>query len=253
MKRDKFGVPVVGAPDIERLAEAFLACFCPSVLDRPEFTPLMQILQELQGKLGLRVEPAARLGNSPEGHKYLGSFEPASRTIRIDESLTLTDDPRFSFTVAHELGHFVLHSDVNLEALDQGHTIIRDSGRDLVLNRVDSAKPRSMLEWQANRFAVGILLPRRTVSEAVRLVQSELGIIRNLGSIWIDASESSEVDFKETVRRLGALYQVSKAALRYRLDELGMLREFRSRSGGFESLSGVVANLTAEGPADDSA
>lgn len=248
MKRDKFGVPVVGAPDIERLAEAFLACFCPSVLDRPEFTPLMQILEELQQRLGLTVEPAARLGKSPEGHKYLGSFEPASRTIRIDESLTLADDPRFSFTVAHELGHFVLHSEVDLHALDQGQSTISDSGRDLVLNRIDSAKPRSILEWQANRFAVGILLPRRTMSAAVQLVQAELGITRNVGSIWIDASESSETDFRETLRRFGALYQVSKAAVRYRLDELGMLREFRSRTGGFQSFSTVVANLAADGP-----
>lgn len=249
MKTDRFGVPILDRNDLERIAETFLSRYAAEVLEAPRFTPLGRILQELKQK-GLTIDLSASLGLSPEGHRYLGSFEPTSLTIRIDQIL-LQNDPRFPFTVAHELGHFLLHRNVDLLALDASGSEIRDTTRHLALNRVDAGNPRSFVEWQANRFATGILLPRRTVANAIQAIQIELGISRNLGTIWIDASDSSREDYRETVIRLAALYQASRAVVRYRLDDLGFLREFRSNGGGFSSLGSFMEEAAAESDEDE--
>jgi hypothetical protein len=102
---------------------------------------------------------------SPKGHKYLGWYVPALRLIRIDKILG-DNDPRFPFTVAHELGHFYLHNELNPEVLDNAPEI-RDSIREIVIHRVESSRPRSFIERQANRFAAAVLIPRRTIIDAV--------------------------------------------------------------------------------------
>lgn len=50
---------------------------------------------------------------------------------------------RFRFTLAHELGHFLLHRNVALPRASDGHPIFRDA------------------EWQADTFAGGLLFSRK--------------------------------------------------------------------------------------------
>ncbi len=240
IKRDRYGVPILDAQAIEHVAEGFLSIFASQVLDNPIFTPIAAILDQLQRDDVLVVDLASDLGRSPEGQKYLGCFNQRTCSVRIDRSL-LDDDPRFSFTVAHELGHFVLHRDVDLVGLDQKGSEIRDTARHLTMNRLDSSNPRSFLEWHANRFAAGILLPRRTVASAVAGVQRDLGISRNLGMIWVSTSQSRDRDYIRTIVALSELYQTSKAVVRYRLEELGLVKLPRRKSD-FVSLGELLSS-----------
>ena len=92
------------------------------------------------------------------------------------------NERRQRFTMAHEVAHFVLHRDLFEDGL------------------VDDAMYRSSLsdeyERQANRFAAQILLPAAALREAYRETKA-LGVLANR-------------------------FNVSDAALRIRLSELGL-------------------------------
>lgn len=229
LTRDALGIPVLDALDLEGLAERFLQHLAPSVLVAPQFTPLADIMTRLHSMGYLTFDLNARLGLSPKGHKYLGCYNVERKRISIDASLS-DADPRFPFTVAHELAHFYLHSAVKLAALVGARGVeILDSTRDLVVHRVEAATPRSLIEWQANRFAAAVLIPRATLREAVTGLQKEMGITRNLGLVWVDQQPQSRRDYRETAARLTLLYRTSRAVVRYRLAELGISREFSAK------------------------
>src|SRR2546422_242370 len=200
MRRDSNGIPILDASEIEQLAERFLTHVAPDVLAEPTFTPLAEIMALLQDEGRVTFAIGVDLGWTPQGHKYLGCYDPVKGVVLIDSSLT-HDDPRFPFTVAHELGHFYLHGKVRLAAVGvpPGESGILDSSRDIVIHRVDMTRPRTMIEWQANRFAAAILIPRATVIAAIQQAQNEMGINRNVGTVVLDAQPYSRRDFQETI------------------------------------------------------
>lgn len=221
--RDSRGIPVLKRQDIEAIAEEFLGFFDRVCLNTPRFTPLASIMASLRerGKLEFRLDQD--LGFTAAGYKLLGCYDINARVVYIDRSL-LDEDPRFSFTVAHELGHYLLHSKVAVDVIHGEPTaIIRDTARHLVLDRSQSTSPRDWIEWQANKFASSLLLPRRTVPSALVEIQRALGITHNLGVIWMDSQPGAREDFDSTVQRMSELYQTSRAATSIRLDELNLV------------------------------
>lgn len=230
LRRDADGVPVVDGMEIEKLAERFLASLVPSVLRAATFTPLAEIVTILRDRGLIKVDFCTDLGYSRKGYKYLGCYLREKQTIYIDRALEDTD-PRFPFTVAHELGHFYLHSRLSSTALGgEASPEIRDTSRDLVVHRVESTSPRSLIEWQANRFAAALLVPQATLHGAVIAEQRQMGITRRLGMVWVDSQPSSRRDYRDIIIRIANLYKCSRAVVRYRLAELGISREF-SRTG----------------------
>jgi Zn-dependent peptidase ImmA (M78 family) len=112
-----------------------------------------------------------------------GSFERASNRIRIN-----VKDPawRQAFTAAHELGHYRLHSDADVETL----------------YRMDLPKAGGMSqlddrEQQANWFAASLLMPKP-------LVIKFWGLTRD-------------------VSRLAEIFGVSISAMQFRLKNLGLI------------------------------
>jgi len=224
LPRDPLGIPVLDTEDIEQLSERFLAYVAAPCLHSPRFTPLAEIMDRIRSMGLCSFSFNEDLGATDEGYKYLGYFDIRRKHIAIDVSLG-PDDPRFPFTVAHELGHFYLHSRIKPEALRTDMSGgLRDSTRDIVTHRIDASNPRSLLEWQANRFAAGILVPRRTLREALIDVQQKRGIRRQIGLIWVDRSQSSNREYGATLTQLAMFYQVSRSVVRYRLRELDLLR-----------------------------
>jgi Zn-dependent peptidase ImmA (M78 family) len=232
IKRDANGIPVIDEQDIELIAEHFLGVVAPDTLQRAAPTPLLDITTKLQsdGLCTFRLD--LDLGVTKAGHKVLGYFDVKTKEIAVDCSL-IHDDPRFPFTLAHEIGHFYLHSKVRPSALSVGPDgRITDSTRDLIAHRIDSTRPRSLMEWQANHFAANALLPRQTVPSALLNVQKTIGVVKNLGIVWHDPSQSvSRSDLRRVVDGLSHIYRVSRAVVKFRLYELRLVKE-HVRGGG---------------------
>lgn len=102
---------------------------------------------------------------------------------------------RQRFTIAHEIGHMILHKGVEMH-VDRAYRVnLRD---DLSSQAVDPE------EIQANRFAAELLMPEHMLIQDLR---------------------GQEIDFENEVdlRRLSLKYQVSLQALTLRLTNLGLI------------------------------
>jgi Zn-dependent peptidase ImmA (M78 family) len=110
---------------------------------------------------------------------------------------------RRRFTIAHELGHFLLHE------AERVHLDSRTSGYALQLRSPESATGENVNEREANLFAAEILMPAKFLERALR-----------------DSSVDLLDDDEKTLKMLKALakkYKVSVQALTIRLNNLGYI------------------------------
>jgi Zn-dependent peptidase ImmA (M78 family) len=112
---------------------------------------------------------------------------------------TQTSRRRQRFTIAHELGHLLLH---------EGSQIIVDQAvlRVDLRNQV-SSMGTDIEEIEANTFAAGLLMPERIVSQYVtNLIQANGDIMR-----------------EGLIAELARIFDVSAEAMGYRLINIGIL------------------------------
>lgn len=107
---------------------------------------------------------------------------------------------RRRFTLAHEFGHFVLHScEGEREFIDMSDAMYR-------------SEASNDYEIEANHFAACILMPDSSlVEEAEKLI----------GYFCENPIEFSEDEF---IRRLALLFNVSIQSMRFRLSNMGILK-----------------------------
>jgi Zn-dependent peptidase ImmA (M78 family) len=105
---------------------------------------------------------------------------------------------RQRFTIAHEIGHFVLHVKAKQSRLfiDRSVAFHRDD---------ESATGNDDEEIEANVFAAALLMPERLVREEIKRLALDLDDEGDLGT-------------------LAKRFNVSSAAMTYRLVNIGLLR-----------------------------
>tara|TARA_R110001592_G_C13170896_1_gene749825 strand:+ start:1783 stop:2544 length:762 start_codon:yes stop_codon:yes gene_type:complete len=217
---DGNGVPILSHEGIELRTEKLLEVLAPTCLSEIVGTPIAAIAEKLSRERGLIIVPQASLG-SIGGRKIRGCCDINSGTVYVDDCLE-PGSAKFNFTLAHEIGHFLMHRNVLPSALNaESDPLIKDIDRDLVFNQLESDNPRSLIEWQANKFASSILLPRKIFPKAVIFVQKELGVSRNIGKVYLNAR--NDPDYKNLVDALSLIYRVSSSVLRIRMQELNIL------------------------------
>jgi Zn-dependent peptidase ImmA (M78 family) len=216
-------VPFLTRDYIESKAHQVLSSVNARYVKEPSLTPLAEIIEKLiaAGQLSLRIDD---LGVSGRRRKVLGAFLFDPPTILIDQSLD-QGGPRFRFTLAHELGHWTLHRDLDLSfnELDATQRGVRDSRSHLFFGQRKLTTLRDRLEFQANFFAASLLAPRCAVEKVILEKQKNLGITRNLGKIYVDAQRQNRQDFDVIVSELLAIFQTSRTMMIIRLRQLGIL------------------------------
>jgi Zn-dependent peptidase ImmA (M78 family) len=106
---------------------------------------------------------------------------------------------RRRFTIAHELGHFLLHE------AERVHLDSRISGYSLQLRSPESATGENINEREANLFAAEILMPAKFLKKDLR------------------ASTLDLLDDEKLFKELANKYKVSVQALTIRLNNLGYI------------------------------
>ncbi len=208
------------------MAEKVLRWADPRYLETPQPSPISEIVRKLETKGRVSVRYDKPLGHTHRGRKILGEFSFDPPTIFIDPESGRGS--RFRFTLAHELGHLVLHGHLDLDfaALDEPTRSIRDGWPHFYFGRKRPATDRHWLEWQANAFASGILVPKSTVTQAIATKQMQLGINRR-GYIYVDNQPQNRLDYDVLMKHLQSVYQASRTMLRIRLNTLGILSDAR--------------------------
>ena len=141
---------------------------------------------QVANSLGLKVFNATF---AEEGIHGLIAKRPAATTIYIN----VNDKPaRKRFTVAHELGHFVLHL-----AAGEGEFIDNEDNFRTTNDPDQPWNDARRKEWEANVFASALLMPERAVRKKWAEIQD------------VDGASS--------------FFQVSRQAMTLRLGALGLI------------------------------
>jgi hypothetical protein len=180
--------------------------------------------------------------------QILGAMVFSNRQIIVDETLDPVDNPaiegRYRFTIAHEIGHWVLHRHLFSNELN-AVAALRETTGDYLLRQ---KTPDARLEWQANYFAACILMPRIEVERAWYQFSNTLRPfdyetcrkhlnLPFLEDFWLPIGQSlapnvnqSEIlnadknrIFKLIAIELATLLNVSTQSMQIRLKELGFL------------------------------
>lgn len=135
-----------------------------------------------------------------EGERILAYIDPAERTICLNTAhLDLFNEVigTEAFTLAHEAGHWELHIFRETSVyLVPGHT----GTGERFLCRANQNDPR---EYQANRFAAALLMPRYLVLASIK---------------------GKQLNHWDIVHGLAGDFGVSKEALKIRLETLGLIQ-----------------------------
>ncbi len=216
-------IPKLSGNDIEIKAEEVLTYFDKSLLKKAQFTPLASFMEQLQNEYGVLINFGSDLGSNEYGTKILGKFISKPRAIFVDKSIV--DTERFPFTLAHEFGHMVFHRNLKIDKED--YSEITDTEYDLVSGKKILTSTRDWIEWQANKFASAILLPRATFYNALCDIQNKFGITKNVGYVYVSRKPYSLQDYNSVTNHLAQLYSVSKKSVEFRLKNLELLIDQR--------------------------
>ena len=99
---------------------------------------------------------------------------------------------RQRFTIAHEIGHILLHRE---EIIDQVHV---DKKFPVLMRDANSATGTDLMEIEANQFAAELLMPSFLLSEMLN-------------------KHGFDIDDEQPLERLAKNFRVSRQALEYRI------------------------------------
>lgn len=176
------------------------------LLERLGIQRLPVPIEVIAQRLGLEVERAI-LGDDVSG---LLVVQDGRGVIGVSVQHPPT---RQRFTIAHEIGHFLLHKDImpvfiDKQFLQPYFTAFRDS---------TSSTGENKREREANSFAAALLMPPRLVLDAIATLQTD-------------------ITDDDAVEDLAKRFQVSRQAMAFRLANLALATEEaahvpRSRKG----------------------
>lgn len=144
---------------------------------------------------------------------YLGGIVFDDRMIQISSRIE-AHEGRYNFTVAHEIGHHVLHREFYLDH--------RDATTNKIVCREVGEKP--LVEQQADRFAAALLMP-------ASLVRSAFGKVARNINVPPERSPQAARAMAASVVAEGGFSNVSNTAMVNRLIDLSLLRGARYQSG----------------------
>ena len=139
----------------------------------------------------------------------MGRFDFYNNHIYIAKDLLQSDEHRYRFTLAHEIGHSVLH-------------------RRLLKNFIASAEDKDVLtsnycsDWekrleiQANIFASRLLVPEAPLINYYMEIKNKLGI-NTTSPLYLDNQPCNKEDCHKMFYVLSKIFNVSKEVIKFRL------------------------------------
>lgn len=216
---------------IEAESEALLAAYGQQ--QGHEIKPPIPVEDILEIHLGLSLD-FDDLRRVLGVEDVIGALWPETREVFIDQSLEPSNghglNGRFRFTIAHEIGHWQLHRRYIIRDRAQTTFWPDEAGAPSMICRTSQAKDR--IEWQADRSASCLLMPKPLVLDAWEQRFGQLAPhvcdpahwtqFRGRGS-GVSTDELTSIALNRIARPFARLFDVSVEAMRIRLETLGLL------------------------------
>jgi len=221
-------VPFLADAQLESAAQELLRKYAKWKGAPPR--PPIPVDDIVEGLLGLTLEITdlrARLGKDD----VLGATWLDDGHVVIDSSLE-GNEGRFSFTLAHETGHWQLHRPLIEMEKVTAPLFAREPGAKAGPAIVCRDKQRDPAEIQADRFAAFLLMPASDVRATAKQLQSEPLAIENFVARKKAGEPISELRFlaSEVIER-GNFSNVSNQAMQIRLETLKLVVDASAPQG----------------------
>lgn len=154
--------------------------------------------------------------DTSESDNYLGKIEFNPLCIKISNKARV-DNNRWRFTLAHEIGHLILHSKLLKDRLNEKS----DDEATLSLKYSHSKKHTEKLEIQANLFASYLLLPEKLLINVVKSLFKEYRIHKNC--LFLDNQRVNQLEVYEILQKISSMFHVSIESIKIRLIKLNLL------------------------------
>jgi hypothetical protein len=195
--------------------------------------PIDEIV-ELYLELRLTFDKMQELFGVDDVH---GALWVNDKRVGIDHRLEPTEHPamlgRYRFTLAHEAGHWRLHRQLFQRKANQLNLLPEHVERPEYICRSSDTDP---IEYQANRFASCLLMPREMLKRGWHEWRGNMDPIC-LDDVVGDARRPEAGDtagenmlFERAVKPIADRFEVSPGAMRIRLIQLDLLQRVKQPS-----------------------
>ena len=152
-----------------------------------------------------------------EDISILGGVIPKKKIVELNEILT-ENEGRLNFTVAHEIGHIILHlSDSNQNVMYRDHKNCKDDIEE---------KNKKRIEIEADKFASYLLMPRNIIKNAFFKSYKKpvnLGKFSFLNLLFRKTKKQKAFQIASNICEMGNFSNVSKTAIVNRLIGLQLI------------------------------
>lgn len=192
---------------------------------------LYKIIEYLETSHKVKFELNSNLGTDEDYLSVLGVMDAKNKIIKISNTLE-ENMPRWRFTLAHEIGHYIFHRGFMLKNLVDEHADVINNYA--ILDFKASSNTFRKLEWQANMFANSLLMPRSEVFSSLANLVRQLDIRNfNNGIIYVDHQQCNLHNYNYIVSKLKSEFNVSATIVEIRLKQLRILNDKRATSTKF--------------------
>jgi len=204
-------VPYIKKSDIFNLAEEFILETHPR---KNIPVPIERIIE----CMGIDIVPIPQL----KKNYYLdGCASADGKHIYVDEYVADNYESRYRFTLAHELGHVVLHC---ILMRDIHSSIASINSYFEFLNNL-TEKSKFCFEWQANNFAGCVLIPfEQLQSEYENNIPEVRGLIKKAVSQGVPLRDALAYACDHLAEQLAKPFEVSFHTMRIQLEFIGFDR-----------------------------
>ncbi|UCB57191.1 MAG: ImmA/IrrE family metallo-endopeptidase [Candidatus Omnitrophota bacterium] len=188
-------------------AESFLKKYHPS---KAIPIPIEQII-DIQLQIDIISIPGLKDASETLDHDIDAFISSDFRSISVDKYIYDKVATRYRFTLAHEIGHMILHeylyAQFKFNKMDEFITTINEM----------PLKERGMVEWQADEFAGLILVPREFLEEKFKKALTRAEEVLNTSF-----KDSPDFVIDVAIAYLAQDFAVSADVARIRLERDGL-------------------------------
>jgi len=167
----------------------------------PDNTYPIPIEEIIEFKLKLDIIPIPGLHKAFDIDGFLSADR---KSISVDESACQSRPGRYRFTLAHEIGHFILHKDIY-----EKHKFNTIEDWKKFIENFEEREYR-WFEWQANEFAGLILVPNHHLEKRYKYHIKQIESLKLV---------NEDVILDTTIELLAEDFIVSKEVIQRRLKE----------------------------------
>lgn len=163
---------------------------------------------EISGEILFKKFPKYKITFEDFPKGVLGVLSLKHNIISLSNEIR-NDNKRRNYTIAHEIGHIVLHSSF-FDTIDRAYEYDDDNVSPIVSEEV-----YKRMEVQANLFASYLLIPEKKLFVYFNKLLKDLNIHKK--QLYLDSQPCNINDVNHALLKLSEYFNISKEAVKYRL------------------------------------